>query len=89
MIYLQTPSFGCSFQDGRQLASKPAHYKQQVARSSPIFEISDRRYTFMDKPLNHIHQDTKSARSIAVCKRSFIDVVCPAYIGSVEIQIQI
>ena len=27
-------------------------------------------YTFIDKPLNHIHQDTKSARLIAVCKRS-------------------
>ena len=26
--------------------------------------------TFMDKPLNHIHQDTKSARLIALCKRT-------------------
>ena len=41
MIFLQTPSFGLSFQDGRQLASKPAHHKQGVARSSPIFEISE------------------------------------------------
>ena len=30
------------------------------------------RYTFVGEPLNHIHQDTKSARLIAVCKRSFI-----------------
>ena len=29
------------------------------------------RCTFVVKPLNHIHQDTKSARLIAVCKRSF------------------
>ena len=36
MICLQTPSFGWSFQDGRQLASKPAHHKQRVARSSQI-----------------------------------------------------
>ena len=36
MICLQTPSFGWSFQDGRQLA-RP---KQRVARSSPIFQIS-------------------------------------------------
>ena len=28
------------------------------------------RYTFVGEPLNHIHQDTKSARLIAVCKRS-------------------
>ena len=28
MICLQTPSFGWSFQDGRQLASKPAHHKR-------------------------------------------------------------
>ena len=27
-------------------------------------------YTFMDKPLHHIRQNTKSARLIAVCKRS-------------------
>ena len=40
MICLQTPSFGWSFQDGRQLALKPAHPKQQVARPSPIFQIS-------------------------------------------------
>ena len=40
MICLQTPSFGCSFQDGRQLASKQAHHKQRVARSSPNFQIS-------------------------------------------------
>ena len=40
MICLQTPSFGWSFQDGRQLAPKPAHHKQRVARSNPIFEIS-------------------------------------------------
>ena len=40
MICLQTPSFGWSFQDGRQLTSKPAHHKQRVARSSPIFQIS-------------------------------------------------
>ena len=25
--------------------------------------------TFVGEPLNHIHQDTKSARLIAVCKR--------------------
>ena len=29
------------------------------------------RCTFMVEPLNHIHQDTKSARLIAVCKRTF------------------
>ena len=29
------------------------------------------RCAFVGKPLNHIHQDTKSARLIAVCKRSF------------------
>ena len=40
MICLQTPSFGWSFHDGRQLASKPAHHKPRVARSSPIFQIS-------------------------------------------------
>ena len=40
MICLQTPSFGWSFQDGRQLTSKQAHHKQQVARTSPIFQIS-------------------------------------------------
>ena len=30
-------------------------------------------FTFVGEPLNHIHQDTKvkSARLIAVCKRSF------------------
>ena len=39
MICLQTPSFGWSFQDGCQLASKPPHHKR-VARSSPIFQIS-------------------------------------------------
>ena len=27
------------------------------------------------EPLNHIHQNTKSARLIAVCKRSFIKLV--------------
>ena len=27
----------------------------------------------MGEPLNHIHQGTKSARLIAVCKRSFIE----------------
>ena len=37
MIWLQTPSFTLSFQDGRQLASKPVPHKQRVARSSPIF----------------------------------------------------
>ena len=26
-------------------------------------------YTFLREPLNHIHQDTKSTRLIAVCKR--------------------
>ena len=41
MICLQTPSFGWFLQDGRQLASKPAHHKQRVACSSPIFQISD------------------------------------------------
>ena len=40
MIFLQTPSFGWSFQDGRQLASKPVHQKQRVARSRPTFQIS-------------------------------------------------
>ena len=34
MICFQTPSFGCSLEDGRQLASKPAHHKQRVARPS-------------------------------------------------------
>ena len=29
----------------------------------------------MGEPLNHIHQDTESARLIAVCKRSFSDLV--------------
>ena len=29
----------------------------------------------MGEPLNHIHQGTKSARLIAVCKRSFIETV--------------
>ena len=29
------------------------------------------RCTFVGEPLNHIHQDTESARLIAVCKRSF------------------
>ena len=29
------------------------------------------RCTIVGEPLNHIHQDTKSARLIAVCKRSF------------------
>ena len=28
MICLQTPSFGWSFQDGRQLASKPIHHNE-------------------------------------------------------------
>ena len=37
MICLQTPSFVWSFQNGRQLASKPVHHKQRVARSSPFF----------------------------------------------------
>ena len=41
MICLQIPSFRSSFQDGHQLASKPAHHKQRVARSSPIFQVSD------------------------------------------------
>ena len=41
MICLQTPSFGWSFQDGRQLVWKPAHHKQWVVRSSPIFQISE------------------------------------------------
>ena len=40
MICLQTPSFGWSFQDGRQLASMSVHPKQRDARSSPIFHIS-------------------------------------------------
>ena len=30
------------------------------------------RCTFVVEPLNHIHQDTKSAGLIAVCERSFI-----------------
>ena len=38
-MLIQTPSFGWSFQDGQQLASKSAHPKQRVARSSPIFQI--------------------------------------------------
>ena len=29
------------------------------------------RCTIVGEPSNHIHQDTKSARLIAVCKRSF------------------
>ena len=40
MICSQTPSLVWSFQDGRQLASKPTHHKQRVARSNPIFEIN-------------------------------------------------
>ena len=41
MICIQTTmSFGWSFQDGRQLASRSAHRKQRVARPSPIFQIS-------------------------------------------------
>ena len=38
MICLQTQSFGWSFQDGRQLTRSKGLL---VARSSPIFEISD------------------------------------------------
>ena len=30
MICLQTPGFGWSFQDGRQLASKPVHYNNEL-----------------------------------------------------------
>ena len=30
MIFLQTPSFGWSFQDGRQLASKPVHHNNEL-----------------------------------------------------------
>ena len=30
------------------------------------------RCTIVGEPLNHIHQDTKSARLIAVCKRTVI-----------------
>ena len=30
MICLQTPSFGWSFQDGRQLASKPVHHNNEL-----------------------------------------------------------
>ena len=41
MICLQTPSFGWSFQDGRQLASKPAHHKQRVCSIQSYF--SDQR----------------------------------------------
>ena len=44
MICLQTLSYGWSFQDGCQLASKPAHHKQRVARSSSIFRISVSMY---------------------------------------------
>ena len=40
LLTIQTPSFGWSFQDARQLASKPAHHKQWVARSSPNFQNS-------------------------------------------------
>ena len=32
----------------------------------------------MGKPLNHIHQDTKSARLIAVCKRTFTVMMASA-----------
>ena len=38
---------------------------------------------FVSEPLNRIHQNTKSARLIAVCKHSFINVMC--CVGSVEI----
>ena len=40
MTCLQTTSFRWPFQDGRRLASKSAHPKQRVARSSPIFHTS-------------------------------------------------
>ena len=30
MICLQTPSFGWSFQDGRQLTSKPVHHNNEL-----------------------------------------------------------
>ena len=40
LLTIQTPSFGWSFQDARQLASKPTNNKQSVARSSPSFQIS-------------------------------------------------
>lgn len=30
MIFLQTPSFGWFFEDGRQLASKSAHHKRMT-----------------------------------------------------------
>ena len=35
-------------------------------RKNPGYEVG----TFVGEPLNHIHQDTKSARLIAVCKRT-------------------
>ena len=41
------------------------------------------RHTFVGEPLNHIHQDTKSARSIAVCKRSLrVDFQCSEHVNS-------
>ena len=49
MTCLQTTSFGWPFQDVRQLASKSAHPKQRVARSSPIFQISGIALTIIDK----------------------------------------
>ena len=42
MICLQTRSFRWSFQDGRQLASKPAHHKQRVARPSPFIRSAEK-----------------------------------------------
>ena len=61
MICLQTPSFGWSFQDGRQLASKPVHHNNELldpvlflrsvdAIKKPGFQISpvmhcERRYS--------------------------------------------
>ena len=42
------------------------------------------KMTFAGEPLNHIHQDTKSSRLIAVWKRSFIKII--AYLGLTGIQ---
>ena len=41
MISLQTPSFGWSFQDGRQLASKPVHQNDELLDPVLFFRSVD------------------------------------------------
>ena len=65
MICLQTPSFGWSFQDGRQSASKPVHHNELL---DPVLFL--RSVILLPSYVYNMHGDTKSARLIAVYKRS-------------------